>query len=177
MLDRLAIRWIVLAALGLTGVALGIVALAPRPAAPPVRVPAPGALEPAGCATAEAFAVDVWSEERGPDLPLDLVVPRDRLAALAALGVTWQVLVDDIDAAAATEAARLRSPARTAEWSAEYHDYRAIAAHLEELAASAPDRVALQAIGASLEGRPPWVLRIGGPGDRAGRPLPTGATQ
>ncbi|HEY6179605.1 MAG TPA: M14 family zinc carboxypeptidase, partial [Kofleriaceae bacterium] len=177
MLDRLAIRWIVLAALGLTGVALGIVALAPRPVAPPVRVAIRVACDPAACATAEAFAVDVWSEERGPDLPLDLVVPRDRLAALAALGVTWQVLVDDIDAAAAAEAARLRSPARTAEWSAEYHDYRAIAAHLEELAASAPDRVALQPIGASLEGRPIWALRIGAPGARAALPILIDATQ
>src|ERR1044071_4549811 len=130
MMDRPAIRWIVLTLLVLTALALVVIALAPRPA-PPVRVAIRVACDPAACATAEAFAVDVWSEERGPDLPLDLVVPRDRLAALAALGVTWQVLVDDIDAAAAAEAARLRSPARTAEWSAEYHDYRAIAAHLD----------------------------------------------
>jgi murein tripeptide amidase MpaA len=76
--------------------------------------------------------------------------------------VAWQVLVPDVDAVAAAEAARLRSPAaRTAEWSAEYHDYRAIAAHLEELAGRAPGRAALAAIGSSLEGRPLWGLRIG----------------
>lgn len=162
MMDRLAIRWIALTALGMTGIAL-VVALAARPAAP-VRVAIRVACDPAACATAEAFAVDVWSEERGPDLPLDVVVPSDRLPALAALGVTWQVLVDDIDAAAAAEAARLRSSAHPADWDAEYHDYRAITAHLEELAASAPDRVALQPIGASLEGRPIWALRIEPPG-------------
>jgi carboxypeptidase T len=164
MMDRPAIRWIALTALGLTALALVVIALAPRRAAPPVRVAIRVACDPAACATAEAFAVDVWSEERGPDLPLDLVVPSDRLPALAALGVTWQVLVDDIDAIAAAEAARLRSQAKPADWFAEYHDYRAITAYLEELAASAPDRVALQPIGASLEGRPIWALRIGPPG-------------
>lgn len=161
MMDRLALRPVVLAAIGLTGLLLGVVAVVSRPAAPPIRVAIRVACDPAACATAEAFAVDVWSEQRGPGLPLDLVVPADRLAALAARGVRWQVLVDDIDAVAAAEAARLRTRAAAADWDAEYHDYRAIAAHLEQLAAGAPDRVALQPIGTSLEGRPIWALRIG----------------
>lgn len=161
IMERVAIRRGTLAALGLAGVVLGIVALASHPVAPPVRVAIRVACDRAACAAAEALAVDVWSEERGPGVPLDLVVPGDRLAALAALGVTWQVLVDDIDAVAAAEAARLRARVYTADWDADYHDYRAIAAHLEELAAGAPDRVALRPIGASLEGRPIWALRIG----------------
>jgi hypothetical protein len=158
---RLAPRWLGLAALGL----LATVALVgDRTAAGgPVRVAIRVACgDPAACAIAESLASDVWSEQRGPGLPLDVVVASDRLPALAARGVAWQVLVADIDAVAAAEAARLRSPAaRAAEWSAEYHDYRAIAAHLEELAARAPDRAALAAIGSSLEGRPLWALRIG----------------
>ena len=95
---------------------------------------------------------------------LDVVVPDDALAKLAAAGVPWQVLVPDIDAVAAAEAARLRRPAaaRPADWFAEYRDYDAITAHLRELTELAPGRVSLQAIGGSLEGRPLWALRIGG---------------
>jgi len=135
-----------------------------RAATAPVRVAIRVACDdPAACAVAASLALDVWSEQRGPGLPLDVVVASDRLGELTARGVSWQVLVPDIDAVAAAEAARLHSPAaRTADWSAEYHDYRAIAAHLEELAGRTPERAALAAIGSSLEGRPLWALRIGG---------------
>jgi murein tripeptide amidase MpaA len=162
---RPALRGISVAALGL----LAAVALVgDRTAATsPVRVAIRVACDdPAACATAASLALDVWSEQRGSGLPLDVVVASDRLGELAARGVSWQVLVPDIDAVAAAEAARLRSPAaRTADWSAEYHDYRAIAAHLEQLAGRAPGRAVLAAIGSSLEGRPLWALRIGGDRD------------
>ncbi|MBC7975741.1 MAG: peptidase M14, partial [Myxococcales bacterium] len=52
--------------------------------------------------------------------------------------------------------------AATADWFGEYRDYHAITTHLRELAALAPDRVALEAVGNSLENRPVWALRIGG---------------
>jgi carboxypeptidase T len=156
------VRWISLAALGLA-VAAGAALVARQPPAPvrvAIRVDCG---EPARCAAAEARSVDVWSEQRGPKLPLDLVVPSDALPGLRAAGVSWQVLVPDIDAVAADEAARLRSPAaHTADWFAEYHDYQAITAHLQALVALAPDRVAMQVIGNSLENRPLWALRIGG---------------
>lgn len=155
-------RWLSLAALGLVGVVA--VAAAPRATGhAPARVAIRVACErPADCALVEALAVDVWSEERGPGVPLDVVVMSDRFAELRARGVTWQVLVPDIDAVAAAEAARLRDPAnRPADWFAEYHDFAGISAKLEELQQLAPDRAALQAIGASLEGRPIWALRIG----------------
>ena len=172
---RPALRGISLAALGLLA-ALALVA--DRPAAPaPVRVAIRVACDdPAPCAIAASLALDVWSEQRGPGLPLDVVVASDRLGELTARGVSWQVLVSDIDAVAAAEAARLRSPAaRAADWSAEYHDYRAIAAHLEELAGRAPERAALAAIGSSLEGRPLWALRIGG--DRGAPAMLVNATE
>lgn len=158
---RPALRGISLAALGLLAAAalVGDRTAATSPVRVAIRVACD---DPAACATAESLAVDVWSEQRGPGEPLDVVVASDRLAELAARGVAWQVLVPDIDAVAAAEAARLRNPAaRTADWSAEYHDYRAIAAHLEELAGRAPARAVLAAIGSSLEGRPLWALRIG----------------
>ena len=51
--------------------------------------------------------------------------------------------------------------ARPGDWFAEYRDFEAIAARLRELSTLAPDRVALAAIGGSVEGRPLWALRIG----------------
>src|SRR5262249_20292105 len=58
---------------------------------------------------------------------------------------------------------RLHSPsaARPGDWFAEYRDYRAISEHLRELALLAPDRVTLQGIGSSLDGRTIWAVRIG----------------
>ncbi len=126
-----------------------------------IRVPCEN---PDACALAASLAVDVWSEHEGPGLPIDLVVTDDALARLEAAGVTWQVLVSDIDAVARAERERLRSPAaaETADWFAEYRDYRAIAARLHELAELAPDRAAVHGIGSTLDGRSIWALRIGG---------------
>ena len=170
VIGRPAARWIGLAALGVglcTAALLARPARGPAATAPPVvrvaiRVDGHDA---AACALAESWADDVWSEERGAGLPLDLVVPSDRLPLLAANGVTWQVLVADIDAVAAEEHARLAQPAvadKGGDWFAEYRDYKAITTHLEELTALAPDLVSMQAIGNSLENRPLWALKFGG---------------
>jgi carboxypeptidase T len=161
VIGRSPARWISLAALSL---AAGAAALLVARQAPPTRVAIRVTCDaPAACVLAEALSVDVWSEERGPGLPLDVVVPSDALARLAAAQVAYQVLVPDIDAVAAAEAQRLRSPAaHTADWFAEYHDYTAITAHLRALAELAPERVTMHAIGSSLDNRPLWALRIGG---------------
>lgn len=140
---------------------------------------------PGVCALAESLASDVWSEDRGPGLPLDVrglppagsaaegqrgsidvVVDDAALTRLAAAGATWDVLVPDVDAVAADEAARLARPAalRPTDWFAEYHDYEAIGDRLRYLATLAPERARLQAIGGSVEGRPIWALRVGTPG-------------
>ena len=114
-------------------------------------------------AIAEALAIDVWSEDRGAGLPLDVVVTGDALDQLRARGVAFEVLVPDIDAAAAAEYARLHSPtaARPTDWFGDFRDYTAISARLHELAELAPDRAEVKVIGASIEGRPLWALRIG----------------
>jgi hypothetical protein len=153
--------WGVLA--GLTALACLAVALAPdgsprRRSA--IRVDCSTA---DACELAESVALDVWSEHRGPGMPLDVVVDARGLAKLDAAHVTWQLLEPDIDAVARAEAARLRRPAaqQPADWFADYKDYRAITERMIELATLAPDRVTMHGIGSSLDGRTIWALRIG----------------
>jgi carboxypeptidase T len=158
-------RWLGLAGLcvAIGAVVLGVPGPAATPSHPPVRVAIRVACTAATCPVVESLALDVWSEQRGPGLPLDVVVADDALGRLAAAGVSWQVLVADIDAVARAEAERLHGPAaaRPGDWFAEYRDYQAITSHLRQLAELAPERVTLQAIGGSIEGRPLWALRIG----------------
>ncbi len=122
------------------------------------------------CTLAESLALDVWSERRGPGMPLDVVVRADALRRLEAARVTWQVLVPDIDAVARAEAARLRGAEamQPADWFADFRDYRAISERLHELAAFAPERASVHGIGSSLDGRTIWALRIG---NRSGTPM------
>jgi carboxypeptidase T len=154
----LALRGLALAALAT------VIGLWPSPASrAPLRMAIRVQCLDAQCALPESLALDIWSEHRGPRLPLDIVVTDDALPKLDAAGIPWRVLVPDIDAAAAAEAARLRSPtaARPGDWFSEYRDYDAITAHLRHLVALAPDRASLHMIGASIEGRPLWAIRIG----------------
>src|SRR5512135_2606968 len=57
------------------------------------------------CERAEAVALDVWSEERGAGLPLDVVVAERALSGLD----HYDVIVPDIDAVAAAERERLHA--------------------------------------------------------------------
>jgi len=171
----------VVAALSLLAAAAAVVVglAATGPARSPTRVAIRVDCRlPAACRLAESLAVDVWSEHTGWGLPLDVVVGDDQLPRLAAAGVSWQVLVADIDAVARAEAARLRSPAaaRPGDWFGEYRDYRAITSYLHQLAATAPDRAAVAGIGSTLDGRTIWALRIGG-GARDATPMLIDGTQ
>jgi hypothetical protein len=162
---------------GLVGVvALACVVLVPTtPAARRVAIRVDCAV-PGACALAELAALDVWSEHRGPGLPLDVVVRSTVLPQLEAAGVAWTVIDGDIDATARAEAARLRSAAalQPGDWFADYRDYRAITEKMIELAKLAPERVSMHGIGSSLDGRTIWALRIG---PRTGRPMLVNGTQ
>jgi carboxypeptidase T len=133
----------------------------PRPVRTAIRVDCAVAEH---CALAETLAVDVWSSVRGPDLPLDVVVRSPDLAQLRAARIHYRVLDRDIDATAAAERLRLHRARATdsGDWFAEYKDFTAITKRLEELATIAPDRVQLESIGRSIEGRRLLALRIGG---------------
>jgi carboxypeptidase T len=149
----------------------------PPPSTPPVRMAIRvDCTDWLACPIVDTVALDVWSEQRAPGLPLDVVVTRDALAKLDAAGLPWQILVPDVDAQAEAEAARLRSPAAlrpSQDWFGEYRDLEDITTHLHELVALAPERVSLQAIGGSIEGRPLWALKIG----HGGTPMLINGTQ
>ncbi len=121
------------------------------------------------CTLAEELAADVWSEERAPGDPLDVVVDKQALDRLAAAGAHWTVIDPDIDATARAEAERLRAHSLSdgSDWFAEFRDYTAIEAHMGELAELAPQRASVQGIGATLDGRTIWALHVGGKSDDA----------
>lgn len=116
-------------------------------------------------ALVQAVTLDQWSEHVAVAQPvLDVVVDGAGLARLSEHGVAWELLVPDVDALAAAERERLEQPEsqRPTDWFAEYHDFAAINARLEWLAAEHPELVSLSVIGNSLEGRPLLALQIGG---------------
>lgn len=169
-----------LLALVLAASAGGVALLLARDAAPAssrrvaIRVDCPAE---APCALAEELAKDVWTEQRALGEPLDLVLAEPDLARLGAAGVAFSVLDPDIDATASAETARIQAQAavRTEDWFAEFHDYTAIEARLEELAGLAADRVSLVGIGSTLDGRTLWALHIDAAKDDATPMLINGA--
>jgi carboxypeptidase T len=134
---------------------------------------------PAGCSLAESLALDVWSETRGPGIPLDVVVESSALARLDAAGVAWQTVVPDIDAAAAEERTRIQGARVTDggdDWFTEYKNFDAISAHLALLAARSPELASVETIGRSIQGRPLLAMRIGGTAPDA-KPMLINGTQ
>jgi murein tripeptide amidase MpaA len=142
----------------LAGLATSILAMRPEAS---VRV----AIRTAPTELAASLALDTWSESRAPGMPIDIVVDASALPRLSARGIAWEVLVPDVDALVADEAARLAAPQpANADWFAEYKDYGAITEYIANLAKLAPDRVSMHGIGTSIDGRTIWALRIGSPG-------------
>jgi hypothetical protein len=146
----------------IAGVAVGVIALLTSSSSPSPRTAIRiDCASEVACAFAEARALDVWSEHRGPGLPLDIVVDRAGLRELAAAGIEHEMLVPDIDELAAREAFRLQFRAQAKDFFTEFHDYREITDHVRGLAEEAPDRAQLHPLGSSLDGRTIWALRIG----------------
>lgn len=167
-------------ALGLFALGVGVAVVALTPAAAPKDAERRVAIRvdcSAGCDLALGFALDVWSEERAPGDPLDIVVASGALDELRAAGLRWSVIDPDIDASAAREADRIRAfttSAENADFFAEFRDHQAIEAHLFQLAESAPGRAQVQGIGNTLDGRTIWALHLTPPRDEsaAAAPLP-----
>ncbi|MFT3698710.1 MAG: M14 family metallocarboxypeptidase [Kofleriaceae bacterium] len=147
-------RWLYLAAIG-----AALVTWAPAPAKHDARVAIQiDCTKPMACTLASTFALDVWSEEQGPGLPLDLVVRESDLGELTSLNIPYDIEDPDIDASARAEMARIRPGG---DFFSEYRDYAAIVEHMKQLVAIDPNRMAMEVIGLSIEGRPIYALKIG----------------
>ena len=116
--------------------------------------------DPAACALASEYALDIFSEDTGPGLPLDLVVHESTLSILEDVHVPFQIESTDIDADARAEHLRVTHDG-SSDFFADYRDLATITARMRELVALDPADVEMQAIGGSVEGRPIWALKIG----------------
>ena len=97
--------------------------------------------------------------------PLPVVLPERVLSELRAAGVRYQIVQRELDSAFAAERERLarQRPLYSADPATFLQDFRSgaeIDAHLDTLAALAPERVTVIDVGKSLENRPIRALRI-----------------
>ncbi|HMI92728.1 MAG TPA: M14 family zinc carboxypeptidase [Polyangiales bacterium] len=97
--------------------------------------------------------------------PLPVVLPERVLPALRAAGVRYRIVQRELDRAFAAERERLaqQRPLYSADPATFLQDFRGgdeIDAHLDTLAALAPERVTVIDVGKSLENRPIRALRI-----------------
>ena len=118
------------------------------------------------------LADTVWSENIGIGL-LDVQFPPEALAKLPDLGVSYEILHDDVQALIDAEWAEIqrRSELRDITWYQNYHNYANVVSYLNTLAAAHPALATTDTVGLSLEGRTIPVIRITGPGDASNRPV------
>ncbi|MHA7814329.1 MAG: M14 family zinc carboxypeptidase [Phycisphaerales bacterium] len=125
------------------------------------------------------IANDVWSERIGQGT-LEIDIRRDRLDELVAIGVPYDVLIEDLQAHANTHAADMLR-ARRAErdvglvtfqrggqvhddaWFATYRTLDEITRYSENIRAIRPDLATMQTIGQGIEGWLIFSLTISGP--------------
>jgi murein tripeptide amidase MpaA len=126
-----------------------------------------------------ALAADVWSERIDAG-PADFRVHPDALPALDATGITYSVLVEDVQALIDAERLRLTNPVAADGWFDDFKDNDAINARLAFLAALRPDIAQEVVIGTTIEGRVIRGIRISNDAANPGRCKPGlvfGATQ
>jgi MYXO-CTERM domain-containing protein len=119
-------------------------------------------------ATLRRVADELWSEHPGPGA-VDARIAPARMAALERSGIEFTVRVADVQAQVDAEHTRLatRGPIEGGTWFSDFRDLAEIEAKVDELAAADPERVQIETIGESLEGRPIRALRIGHAADDA----------
>jgi hypothetical protein len=100
--------------------------------------------------------------------PMVAVFDGDGLRSLAARGITWRVVVADIDALAAAERERLAARklhAAGAGWYSEYRNVVEVGQRLIDLSKEHPELTGLRTLGGSIEGWPIRALEISRGGD------------
>ncbi len=97
----------------------------------------------------------------------DYILPPEAMADLDALGVRYDVLIDDLQPMIDAERKRIERAApvdaRDDAWFEEYKTFAQIVDKLETMAADRPDLVTVFEIGSTVNGNTIWALRITGP--------------
>lgn len=110
-----------------------------------------------------ALTDDLWSHGSGIGA-FDMRVTPAQRKALDAAGLTYDVLIPDLQARIDAEAARLDAIAEggiaAEDWFADFKNLAAINARLDELAAQHPGRASVFTVGSSYLGKPIRGLRI-----------------
>lgn len=125
------------------------------------------------------IAADVWSERVGVGV-LELQLDRDQLGRLKAIGVPYDILIEDLQAHADAHAAdmraiRQREATQTPDesrrgagvhddsWFTTYRTLDEITQYCENLALQRPELASISTIGQSWEGRDMFSITISGP--------------
>jgi murein tripeptide amidase MpaA len=119
-----------------------------------------------------ALSGDVWTHGYGPGVFDVRIAPGD-LAALDALGVTYEVLIPNLQSLMDSERAQIAAlrGGPDGSWFQTYHPWDEINQYLADLAAQYPELAETFALPAAThEGRAIYGLRITGPGSLAARP-------
>jgi hypothetical protein len=120
-----------------------------------------------------SVSYDVW--ESGPEKDIDIAVSPSQLGILEGLGLSFQVLHEDLGASIAAESSSnvARTWKRQADdlsWFDAYHSYDEHIAYFEALHAAFPNNSEIVSTGTSYEGRDIWGLHFwgaNGPGQPA----------
>ncbi len=128
------------------------------------------AQSPADVMKLNAIAIDIWNCRIGVG-PLDVQVTPAGREAIRRLGLEFEVLVEDVDALFAAEAAEIREGNlnRDASWFTTYKNLADINLKLDTLAANSAGYAVSFTAGNSLEGRAIRGIRISAP-DLPGNP-------
>lgn len=114
-----------------------------------------------------AFNPDVWSHDSTLAIgTVDLRLPKLALQKLSALGVQYEVMIDDVQALIdQQEQTRLANANNGSEFFTDYHDYEEIVYHTKQLVAQYEELATfIPSIGKSIQGRDIIAVHIhGGP--------------
>ena len=106
------------------------------------------------------LGADQWSEHLEPGVPGDFMVAPEVLAQLDAMGLTYEVLIENVQVAVDAENARLAGGGATRGWFDDFKNLDQINTFMDTLAAGHPGIAEVVDLGPSLEGRPMHGIRI-----------------
>ncbi len=127
---------------------------------------------PRDLTTINALSEDIWTESIRRGGSADIRVSPEQFAALAQSGMKYQVLINDVQQRIDQETAEVRANALRDDptWYTNYHNYADNKTYCQNLAAAYPTLCTYFVVGASLQGRDIFGIRITGPGSTTNRP-------